>query len=85
MPKFHSWVSVDVNQNRTESDTRRDYGVVTGGERGLVFQASPCGRTGLVLPSRSETSPSCAEACDPLLVARPQGSKGRGVDVGSPK
>ena len=84
MPKFHRWVSVAVIQNRT-SDTRRDYGVVTGGGRGLVLQASPCGRSGSVLPSRSETSPGCAEAFDPLLVARPQGSKGRGVDVGSPK
>ena len=37
MPKFHSWVSVAVNQNRT-SDTRRDYGVMTSGERGSYFR-----------------------------------------------
>ena len=59
----------------------------TGRRPAAVLQASPCGRSesDSAPPSRSEASsrrrPGCAEAFDPSSFARPQGSKGLGIDV----
>ena len=43
------------------------------------------GKPSMYASYRLGARPGCAEAFDPLLVARAQGSKGLGVDVGSPK
>ena len=75
MQKFHSWVSVAVNQKRA-FDTQHNYRAVTKGKTGSYF------RQGTILRQEGRCHPGAGFAelrggvC-PILVAQPRGSKTR--------